>query len=122
MAKKRKRSNLGKVVLNATALKNHVMRVCGGNYFDKATMRFFQSRLSSKVHPAGVEDATYFVTSEKGPSGGRRYSVRRLKGCAVDTVGEFQAYRSPNTAHAAAKRFAAAGRAPDGLSGRKKRR
>ena len=87
-------------------------------------MRFFSSRLSSKVYPAGEQDATYFVTSEKGPSGGRRYSVRRIKGCSIDTAGEFQQYGTSAKAHGAAKYLAKQKSAPAGLSGsrRKKRR
>ena len=77
-------------------------------WFSPDTLRFFRSRVGSKVYegPGGV----YFVTSEQGPHGPRRWSVRRFlpdKG-AVDTVGEFQAYQSLAGAYGAARKLSAA--------------
>lgn len=91
----------------------------GSHWFNPGTLRFFNSRVSEMVYPTfSTEHGTYFVSSEKGPDGIRRYSVRHavltldtdgnVTGCAIDTVGEFRAYGSRNGAHSAAKRFRAA--------------
>ena len=60
--------------------------------------------------PGGV----YFATSEKGPDGVRRYTVRRFEKATggVATFGAFQGYRTGRAAKAAAK--AAAKRAAEG--------
>lgn len=84
----------------------------GHHWFESGTMRFFRSRVSETVYPGG-----YFVTSEQGPDGVRRYSVRQCVDGSISTVGEFQAYRTAAQAHRAAQMesdaaqaFAAAGR------------
>jgi hypothetical protein len=70
-------------------------------YFSPDTMRFFKSRVSSRVYP--VSDGAYFVTSEKGPNRIRAYSVRLAKDSGkISTVGEFQEYRSRSGAHSKA--------------------
>jgi hypothetical protein len=48
-------------------------RAAGQYWFSPATMRFFKSRVLE-----GVYGGRYFVTSEKGPSGVRLYSVREV--------------------------------------------
>lgn len=99
-------------------------KACGSHYFDKDTMRFFRSRVGSKVYADGKGSA-FFTTSEQFVSGQgvadkRRYSVRvyDAKTCSFDTVGKFQAYSSGAQANTAAKRAAQSG----GLNGRKRRR
>ncbi len=75
----------------------------GGCWFEPSTMRFFSSRVQGSFY--GAKDGrAYFVTSERGPSGRRAYSVRvaQLDG-SIDTVGEFQGYRTGRAAHAAAR-------------------
>lgn len=69
----------------------------GGCWFEPSTMRFFKTRIES-----GILGGKYFVSSEEGPSGGRRYSVRSFdeKG-SVDTVGEFQEHGSAAAARQA---------------------
>ena len=73
----------------------------GGHFFDRATMRFFRSRVSKYLLPNRC-----FVTSEqyddKTP---RLYTVRRFRAdfCEVDTVGEFQQYRTSAQAKKAAE-------------------
>ncbi len=106
---------------NPDILKSEAKR-CGSHYFEPSTMRFFASRLSPNLHPSEKgEDVTYFVTSEQHKSSRfgndpRRYSVHRFKNCKIDTVGEFQAFKTSGAAHTAAKRFAR-GVTSDGLSG-----
>lgn len=63
-----------------------------GHWFSEGAMRFFKSRVGIDAYngPGGI----YFVSSEQGPSGVRRYSVRSydLATDTIDTVGEFNAY------------------------------
>ena len=62
----------------------------GGCWFDRASMRFFGTRIES-----GVIRGRYFITSEQPPTGRRSYSVRKFDDTGdVDTVGEFCEYRS----------------------------
>jgi hypothetical protein len=80
------------------AVTNH-----GSHFFDRATMRFFSSRLCM-VLPRCTGGAVWFVTSEQGPYGPRLYTVRRWNGAdSVDTIGGFQAYRTRGAAITAAK-------------------
>lgn len=79
--------------------------VCGSHWFDKGAMRFFRSRVGETGYTDG-EGGAYFVSSEQGPYGPRMYSVRRLKDCTFDTIGEFQGYKGRATADRAAKKFA----------------
>jgi hypothetical protein len=65
----------------------------GGYWFSPSTMRFFSSRVSSEVVP--VADGWLFVSSEEGPSGVRRYTIRKMdQNANIDTVGEFQQFAS----------------------------
>ena len=75
-------------------------------WFEPGTMRFFRSRVSETVYPGG-----YFVTSEQGPNGVRRYSVRQCVDGSISTVGEFQAYQTAAQAHRAAQMESDASRA-----------
>jgi hypothetical protein len=81
----------------------------GRHFFSSDTMRFFRSRISSRIY-TGADGAHYLVTSERGPDRVRRYSVRvtRDGGVSFDTLHGFQAYRTSAQAHAAA-RYAAHG-------------
>ena len=125
MARKRKGlGNLGTVVRTTSSLRTHVKKTCGSHFFDADTMRFFNSQLETKVFPSSQQNATYFVTSEQfvpshGPRSARKFSIRRLKGCSIDTVGEFQGYATRAGAYREAGRLAADAVA---LRGTKKRR
>lgn len=75
----------------------------GSHWFDRDTMRSFSSRVGSRVYP--VPGGALFVSSEQfrgfgSPDGPRLYSVRSctLAG-KIDTVGEFQAHSSRQSAH-----------------------
>jgi hypothetical protein len=74
----------------------------GGHFFDDPTMRFFDSRISSKTY------GNYFVTSECGPSGLRRYTVRRIEWDTGDisTVGHFHEYDTLEEALSVARKMA----------------
>jgi hypothetical protein len=71
----------------------------GGCWFEPSTMRFFNSRIES-----GIIKGQYFITSEKHDEEARRFTVRSFDGQGdIDTVGEFQAYRSKDEARKAIK-------------------
>ena len=94
-----------------TAVRQYVS-ASGSHWFDRGTMRFFQSRVGMYAYQdAQYSDVVYFVSSERGPGGVRRYSVRRanIETGTVETVGDFQAYSARATADAAARRFAMRG-------------
>ena len=87
-------------------------KATGGHWFDPGSLRFFSSRLSSKVFP--VDGGALFISSEQNKpvlistgwttGGPRRYSIRFCSDDGqIETVGEFQAYRSLTAARHAAK-------------------
>lgn len=81
--------NLSDVIAANEAIGNH--------WFDRSTMRFFNTKIESNLI-AGHR----FITSEKGPDGVRKYTVREA--CpdgTIDTVGEFQAHSTLRQAKAA---------------------
>lgn len=84
-------------------------RRAGQHWFDPGAVRFFNSRISPRVYAGAI-----FVSSEKGPSGVRLYSVHY---CArtgrVEEVSEFQAFASSRAAHVAAERVSKAWQAAD---------
>jgi hypothetical protein len=81
-------------------------RRAGSHWFDRDAKRFFSSRVSEKVYP--FAGGAYFVSSERCSLDHLRlYSVRMCTDAGkVDTIGDFQAYRTSKAAHAAAKRLA----------------
>lgn len=72
----------------------------GQHFFDDRTMEFFDSRISAKTF------GNFFVTSECGPSGLRRYTVRVFdpKTGTVDTHGLFQEFDTLREAQLVARR------------------
>jgi len=78
----------------------------GFHFFEPGAMRFFNSRISNDAIKTG--DVAYFVTSEqfdwKSP---RLYTTRKidLKTGDVDTIGEFQEYRTSQAAWAKIKKL-----------------
>lgn len=85
----------------------------GSHWFEKSTLRFFSSRISSHVY--SVPGGALFVSSEQfqgfGTEDGRRlYSVRSCSfDGSIDTVGDFQQYESSKAAHKEALRLVMAG-------------
>lgn len=75
-------------------------------FFQPEAMRFFRSRVSSVAYRG--DGGTYFVTSERfNERSPRRFTVRAASDDGrIDTVGEFQAYRSRRVAHEAARLLA----------------
>ena len=58
----------------------------GGHFFDRSTMRFFRSRISTTVYGDG-----YFISSEQNSENGPRlYTVRRaMRDGGVETASGF---------------------------------
>ena len=86
---------------------NDIKRNHRGHWFSKDTMRFFQSRISETVYYG--KDLLFFVSSEKDRwDNPRMYTVRSYdpKTDQIDTVGEYQAYKSRSGAASAAERVA----------------
>ena len=79
----------------------------GSHWFDMGSMRFFSSRVSEIVYP--VPGGALFVSSEKfrgfcQPDGERLYTVRSCSADGnIETVGEFQQWRTAKRAHARAR-------------------
>lgn len=70
----------------------------GNNWFDRATMKFWKSRIHG-----GIRGGKYFITSERDFRDITRfYSIREASEDGdIKTVGEFQAYRSLDAAREA---------------------
>lgn len=81
-------------------------RAIGHHWFDTDSLRFFRSRVSSRIYP--TPSGAFFVSSECGSrQKARRYSVRFCDARGrIETIGEFQAYVTARAAHAACERFA----------------
>jgi len=82
-------------------------KAAGQRWFERKTMRFFQSRIESALY-----GGRYFITSEQCPGTGhaRKYSIREaLPTGEVETVGEFQQYRHIEDAREAARKLARGG-------------
>lgn len=83
----------------------------GHHWFERGTMRFFNSRVGRSVYqgPGGV----YFVSSERyDETHPRTFSVRKFnpRDCSVGTVGDFQRFPFDHMAADEAKRLARGGR------------
>jgi len=72
----------------------------GHHFFDEAKMDFFESKISAKTF------GDYFVTSECGPSGLRRYTVRIFEPSTgeIKTHGLFQEFDTLREAQSVAKK------------------
>jgi hypothetical protein len=93
--------------MNITDIKR-ANKANGGHWFEPATMRFFNSKVESRVYegPGGV----YFVTSERRELDmPKRYTVRVFDPSTgdIDTVGDFQEFSALYNARATARALAA---------------
>lgn len=87
--------------------RNEIERLHKGYFFSKDNLRFFNSRISQEGYRNKTTGEIYFVTSEKFQDNARLYSVRKLKlDGSIETVEEFQGYKSSLGANNAAKRLA----------------
>lgn len=75
----------------------------GYHFFDKNTMNYWGTRIETSVFANGC-----YVTSEDDFSKTKRlYTVRRFNGKSIDTIGEFQQYRTKVAARDAARAYKA---------------
>lgn len=78
-------------------------RACSSHWFDADTLRFFKSRVDDTAYVDGKGGA-YFVSSERYDSSHPRlYSVNHYAKCSIDTVGQFQGYKTKLAATKAIK-------------------
>ena len=80
----------------------------GGYWFSPDTMRFFKSRIHD-VYQVPNAGGWAFITSEKGPTGVRAYTVRTMNdaGKIGDGGGGFQGYATLGRARTGLKAYAA---------------
>ena len=75
-----------------------IVRSNGYHFFDKDTMKYWGSRIETSVFKNGC-----FVTSEDNYDKTERlYTVRRFNGTSINTIGEFQQYKTKDSARDAA--------------------
>lgn len=86
--------------------------ICKSHFFDRGSMRFFNSRVGEYAYADG-DGGAYFVTSERmDMQHPRQFSVRHFdsqfgdEGCGIDTI-EHMAYKTGAAATKAAKALAA---------------
>ena len=80
----------------------------GQHWFDADAKRFFASRISEPVYPTPDGAKVYFVSSERYEREPRMYTVRVMDWDtgSVDTVGEFQEYKTSAAARKVAAQLA----------------
>ncbi len=91
-------------------LQAHYERKTSGHWFEPSTMRFFRSRLNEKLYYCErltEPSVILFISSEQGPNGIRRYTIRSYapETGEIDTVGDFQQYKTLNAAKRAAEKL-----------------
>lgn len=70
----------------------------GGHWFDRSAMKFFDTRIESKLMTRGSSGRQVFITSEQyhgsgGYSAPRKYTIREaMEDGSIGKVGEFQQY------------------------------
>jgi hypothetical protein len=76
---------------------------CGFHFFEKGAMGFFNSRVFPKVY-----GERFFLTSERFDSESPEFFTIRIANPdgSIDTVSDFQQYRTKTTAAAAARAMA----------------
>ena len=77
--------------LTLTDIKNNNKKA-GKNWFDKDTMRFFKSRIESKLY----SDNTFITSEQQSYQHPREYTIRIAlnNGIDIESVGEFQQFES----------------------------
>lgn len=80
---------------------------CGSHFFDKSSMRFFNSRIvGGVINHSKDPRIAYFVTSEKRDDEPRLYTVRKQIGCKIASASKFQEFSSAAAAKRAALKLA----------------
>ena len=77
--------------LTLTDIKNNNKKA-GKNWFDKDTMRFFKSRIESKLY----SDNTFITSEQQSYQHPREYTIRIAlnNGVDIESVGEFQQFET----------------------------
>jgi hypothetical protein len=85
----------------------------GSHWFERSTMRFFNTRIESKLMTRGPSEAApggrqVFITSERmDENHAREYTIREAKPDGdIDTLGEFQGYKTLEDAQRAVRLLA----------------
>ena len=91
------------IAYSSSELIDQYNRTSSGHFFDKNTMRFFKSKVTSEYRRLD-DNSALFITSEVNPSGEKRWSLRlakivnkcdytdSIKKIDIDTVGEFHSF------------------------------
>ena len=80
-----------------------IVRSNGYHFFDKDTMKYCGTRIETSVFKNGC-----YVTSEDNFYKTKRlYTVRRFNGKSIDTIGDFQQYKTKESAREAARAYKA---------------
>lgn len=66
------------IAWNTSELISQYNYLSSGHFFDKDTMRFFNSRVTSNYRRLSDTEAL-FITTEKAPNGVRKATIRRAK-------------------------------------------
>lgn len=94
----------------ADEIKHDALNNSTTHWFSPGAMRFFNSRISGNAYQMKSDPYVHlFVSSEKFDyNTPRLYSVRSYNSLTgnVDTIGEFQEYKTSAAAHRAAKKLA----------------
>ena len=80
-------------------------KTTGNHWFDKDTMRWFDSKVYGSVHYG-----RYFISSEVPPYSRRRYTIRYADECGrIETIGEVAKYATYTAASKALDKMIATG-------------
>ncbi len=80
-----------------------------GDWFSDGALSFFKTKLPEVAYELDG-GGIYFITGEVGPSGVRKYSIRRqLHNGRIETIGDFYKYDTLAQARAALKSINAIG-------------
>ena len=81
----------------------YLHKQAGGHFFDKNTMKFFNSRVVTRetLHHKTKKHLCFFITSEQFAQEPRRYTVRKFdcfRPKNIETMGDFQEFSTPQAA------------------------
>ena len=80
-----------------------IVKSNGYHFFDKDTMKYWGICIETSVFKNGC-----FVISGNNYDGTKRlYTVRRFNGKSIDTIGDFQQYKTKESAREAARAYEA---------------
>lgn len=71
-------NNTISIAFDSRELINQYQHLSSGHFFDRSTMRFFDSRVTSNYRRLD-EKTALFITTEKMPDGNRKATIRRAE-------------------------------------------